>query len=316
MIWSELNSRLTPSREMIRRLLSLLTALLALAQSGPSVRAEGARGVTQGSAVSWEVEADVSGIAKSSFEGSAKSSDVDVLDSLFSAVASVENKSGLIFRFGLQLQRHDFGGVHSQPIPSVLQSYGLVVGADMQLGDAWLARIEFQPGFYGDGDVFRFGSLNVPIIIGASYFVSADLQLVLGVSMNFERKYPVLPGVGVRWRMGHDWVLNGVLPTPRIEYSLSQYLTLYAGADLRGDTYRVSREFGRSRDSRALGDAVVDYSQIRVGTGVSWMINLHTTFQMEAGFVPVDDVDFHRADVRVHSSEIPPYLDLSLKAKF
>jgi hypothetical protein len=222
----------------------------------------------------------------------------------------------MLFRFGIDFERHDFTGMDSQPIPSTLQSYGFTLGADFQLGDAWLARIDFQPGFYGSGDVFRFATFNVPVVMGASYFVNADLQLMVGLSVNYERKYPVLPGIGFRWRAGHDWVLNGILPTPRVEYSLNQSVIWYAGADFRGDTYRVNSDFGRERGFNNIDNGVADYSQIRVGTGISWSINTHTTFQMEAGFVPVEDLDFHRADTRVRATDAPPYVDLSLKAKF
>jgi hypothetical protein len=306
-------------RPMQRRFLSFLPAaglplkaLLVLTALCSAVRAEEG----QKTAVSWEVNAGVSGIGRSRFEGWSTSSDARILDTTFNAVASIEAKSGLIYRLGLDFQRHDFGEIQTVPLPGALQSYSLVLGADLQLGDAWLARIELRPGFYGDSDVFRFGAFNVPIVVGASYFASADLQFVLGVSLDFNRKYPVLPGVGVRWRMGRSWVLDAILPTPRIEYSLNTSVTLYAGADFRGDSYRVSRDFGRTHDSTRLDDAVGDYTQIRVGTGFTWNVNQSVSFQMEAGFVPVQDLDYHRADLRMHSTEIPPYLDFSLKTKF
>jgi hypothetical protein len=41
------------------------------------------------------------------------------------------------------------------PLPNTLQSLALVVGADFQFGDAWLFRLELQPGFYGDGTDLR-----------------------------------------------------------------------------------------------------------------------------------------------------------------
>jgi hypothetical protein len=291
---------------------------LILAVALPAFTARAETGTS--SNVSWEVGAKASVVGESDFKGWSKRGDAEMLETSFSAVASFEAGSGMIYRFGFELQRSDFGGVGAIPLPDSLQSYGLIAGIDAQLGDAWLARIEIRPGFYGggdgDGDVFRFGSLNVPVVLGASYFVNSDLQFVLGVSLNFNRKYPVLPGVGVRWRMGHSWVLNGILPTPRIEYSLSPAVTLYAGGDFRSETFRMSRGYGRSLGSSRLDNAVADHTEIRVGAGVAWNINASTTFQMEAGVVPVHDVDYHRADLRMHSSDLPPYLDISLKTKF
>jgi hypothetical protein len=292
--------------------------LLGFVACGGLAWAEGGavEGGSAKAAVSWEIDAGISGIGETRFDGVSKHGDVETLNSLLSAVATLEASSGLNLRFGLELERHDFGGVRAQRIPRDLASYCLILGADLQLGDAWLARIDFSPGFYGsEGDVFRFGSFNMPIIIGASYFVSADLQFAIGISVNWNRKYPILPGVGLRWRMSRSWVLDGILPTPRIEYSLNDSLTVYAGADFRGETYRTSEGFGRGRSPK-LDDAVVDYAEIRVGGGVTWNINSHTTFQFEAGVVPVQELDYHRAGMRVFSAETPPYFDLSLKAKF
>jgi len=40
------------------------------------------------------------------------------------------------------------------------------------------------------------------------------------------------------------------------------------------------------------------------------------TLEVEAGIVPVQEFDFHRADVRASSTEIPPYGGIVLKAAF
>jgi hypothetical protein len=126
----------------------------------------------------------------------------------------------------------------------------------------------------------------------------------------------VLPGIGLRWKFATDWVLNGVPPTPRIEYSMTKSLTLYAGADLRSSSYRMGDDFGRSHGIPQLDDAVVDYTEIRVGAGATWKINSVVTMQIESGCVLVDQFDFHRDDVRFRSTETPPYGGISLKAAF
>ena len=69
----------------------------------------------------------------------------------------------------------------------------------------------------------------MPVVVGASYFVSSDLQLVAGLSIDPERKYPVLPGVGFRYKCATDWVLDFILPAPRVEYTFSKSILLYAG---------------------------------------------------------------------------------------
>ena len=100
-------------------------------------------------------------------------------------------------------------------LPSKLQTTAIVAGADLQLGDAWIARIELEPGFYGGSSALRARFFDMPITVGASYFVSADLQLVAGVSIDPQRNYPVLPGAGFRYKLSTDWVLNFAAPLHR-----------------------------------------------------------------------------------------------------
>ena len=85
------------------------------------------------------------------------------------------------------------------------------------------------------------------MILGGTYIYSSDLQFVLGVSFDYEREQPVLPGGGVRWRLASQWLLDAVLPTPRLDYEVNRNLTIYAGADIKGSTFRVDDNFGNER---------------------------------------------------------------------
>ena len=266
--------------------------------------------------LSWESEAGFSTVADSSFKGRSFRGDVNETDFHFRAVASRQIGGGPLLRLGVEWQRYDFGLPGRAPLPDTLQSLALVVGADFQIGEAWLFRLEATPGFYSGKSEFRFGSLNIPVLFGGSYFVSSDLQFFAGIELDVNRKYPVLGALGVRWKFAPGFVLNAVLPTPRLEYSFSKSLTFFLGADLRETTYRMDAEFGRARGRRKLDNAIVDYTQIRVGVGASWRIDSRFTWECEAGVVPVHDFDFHRAEIGVRSRGLPAYGGLSLKAAF
>ena len=270
----------------------------------------------ENAAVSWEVNAGFSAVGGTEFRKSSSIGDVRALDTEFSTIASVQAKPGILVRFGLELQRFDLDRSRSAPLPGSLESLAMVIGGDFQIGEAWLMRLDVHPGFYGADDRIRGRDFDMPITLGGSYFVSADLQLVIGASLDFNRKYPVLPAVGVRWKFARDWVLDAILPTPRLEYNYSEALTFYVGADFQGETYRVNGTPGRGRGERKLKDAVVDYTQIRVGAGTTWTISPRIALEVEAGCVPVHDFDFHRADVGVRAQGIPPYAGISLKADF
>lgn len=231
-------------------------------------------------------------------------------------VLSIQAHEGVLLRFGLEFQRYNFDVPNSLNLPSKLQQSTLVVGADFQIGDAWIVRVEAQPGYYGGGTDLRPGNFDCPVVVGASYFVSSDLQLVAGLSIDPQRKYPVFPGIGFRYQWNSDWVLDFVLPQPRIEYTLDKSILLYVGGDLQGSTYRVDANFGNLHGDTRLNNAWVDYNQIRVGVGASWKVRPEVTVEFEAGIVPIQEFDFHRADIRASASEIPPYGGVVLKAAF
>jgi hypothetical protein len=266
--------------------------------------------------VSWDVSAEVTGIGDSTFRRHNDIGDVSTIDTQFHAIASTQLHPAFLLRFGLELQRFDFGLPDNAPLPNNLESLGLVIGGDFQLGDSWLVRLDVHPGFYSANGHYDIGDFNIPLTLGGSYFVSSDLQLVLGMSIDYNRKYPVLPAAGVRWKFAREWVLDAILPTPRLEYSLNQKITLYAGADFRGETYRVDGEFGNSHEISKLNNAFVDYTQIRAGVGASWKVSPYLNVELEAGYVPVHDFDYHRADTAVRSQEAPPYARIGFQAQF
>ena len=267
-------------------------------------------------AASWETEVHFSAVADSKFESRSFRGDVSEVDFGVLAVASRQFDGGPLFRMGVEWQRYDFDLPRRAPLPGTLQSLALVVGADFQIGEAWLFRLEATPGFYHGGTALRADGFNVPVLFGGSYFVSADLQLVAGIELDVNRKYPILGAIGVRWKFAPKLVLNAVLPAPRLEYSFSKGLTGYIGADIRETTFRMDGDFGRSRGRRRLDSAIVDHTQIRIGAGATWSINSTFTVEAEAGIVAFHELNYHRAEVGVKSDGCPAYGGISLKAAF
>lgn len=220
-----------------------------------------------------------------------------------------------ILRLGATYERFGFGAPQFSEVPRGLQSLSAVVGLDTQFSDSILVRVEAQPGFYS-GRHLHGDDFNVPFVIGGTYIWNSNIQFVFGVSVDFERKYPVFPGVGIRWRLASQWVLDAVLPTPRLEYELTKEFTLYAGADLKGSSFRVDDEFGSDRGEARLNHAVITYTEVRVGAGVEWKLAPEIKLSLEGGFLPYREFDYHRADVRYHHEEGAPYGSLALRAAF
>ena len=99
----------------------------------------------------------------------------------------------------------------------------LIIGADLSLTDSILVRFEAQPGLYGTFfNHITSGDFDVPFVLGGSYLYSDSLQFFVGVGVDVNRKYPVIPGVGFRYKVAPKLVLNIQLPAPRVEYELSK----------------------------------------------------------------------------------------------
>jgi hypothetical protein len=240
--------------------------------------------------------------------------DFDESDTLLRFVLTPRIKLGVL-RLGAEWERFSFGYSDRAPLPDTLQALSLVVGLDTQLSDSILLRFQAQPGFYGT-DNFESQDVNVPFVIGGTYIYSPNLQFVLGIGVDVERKYPVLPGGGVRWKIARQWVLNAVLPTPRLEFQLNKDLTFYAGGTVKETNFRVGDRFGSTRGIPRLNQAVLTYGEIRTGAGADWKVSPVITLSAEAGYQPYRDFDFYRADVRYHQDGGAPYGTISVHGEF
>ena len=221
-----------------------------------------------------------------------------------------------MLRLGAAWERFSFGFPGTAPLPDNLQSVNLIIGLDTQLSDSILVRVEAQPGVYNTGFDDLSDDFNLPFVIGGTYIYSPDLQIILGVGVDVERKYPVVPAAGIRWRMGRQWVLDAVLPTPRLEFEMNQAVTLYAGANVKQTNFRVDDNFGDARGIPRLNHAILSYSEVRTGAGLDWKISNVVTATGEVGYQPYRDFDFYRANIRYHHDGGAPYGMISLHGAF
>ena len=225
-------------------------------------------------------------------------------------------------RLGAEWERYSFGFSDNAPLPNTLQAVNLVVGADLSITNSILIRFEAQPGLYGTFfNHLTSGDFNVPFVLGGSYLYSDNLQFFVGVGVDLNRKYPAIPGVGFRWKIAPKLVLNAQLPTPRVEYELSKSTTLFAGAELKEDNFRVDEHFGDNHldsrhDERVLNHALVTFSEIRAGVGLTQRFSESLTLSIDGGCQSYREFDFHRADARYRSDGLAPYGQIALHGAF
>src|SRR5438105_2193390 len=266
---------------------------------------------------SFEFQVEETYVGQSDVQrGSLSVRDFDESDTKLHFILTPRVKIGVL-RLGVQAERYSFSFGGNAAIPDVLESTNLVLGLDTEFSDSFLIRLEAQPGFYGtDFDDFGQDTFNVPVVIGGTYIFNSGFQIILGIGIDALRKYPVLPGGGVRWKFSPQWTLNAVMPAPRLEYEVSSSLLLYGGADIRATSYRVDKQFGTMRGNPALNHAAITYEEVRAGAGFEWKLTSAVKLVAEGGFIPFRNFDFHRTDVRYHQDGVAPYAMLALHTAF
>ena len=266
--------------------------------------------------VSYEVDGNYSVVGGADTEfRHGKSGSVSEQSSLFRAVVSPQTGFSLL-RIGVEWERFSFGLLQNAPLPNTFQSASVVLGMDFLPSESWIVRIETTPGFYGDLHELGADSFDAPVVLGASYIASPDLQWVFGIRVDALSKYPVLPGLGVRWKFADKWVLNAVPPAPRLEYQLSKATTLYVGANLKGLKGRCDGQFGNSHGDSRLNNAILEYFEVRAGAGATWKMSRALTLGLEAGYLPYRKFDFYRADTSFKTRSGAPYGQLTITSRF
>lgn len=266
--------------------------------------------------VSWEVSSEASYVAGSQTRaGDAKFGNFTETANSFQAVASRHLNEGIILRMGGAWDRYSFGTPNNSPLPNTLQSASAVMGLDFQVASKWLVRFEVQPGVYSDFQDITFDDVDVPATLGASWLYDKDLQIVFGLSVDPRREIPVMPGAGVRWQFEDRWVLNAIMPRPRLEWAMSETLTLHAGVALKGGSYRLADDFGDTHNRPGMNGVTVDYSEVRCGLGAAWKPHPAVEVTVEGGYMVWRTFDAWARNVSFRGDPAP-YGGLSVTAGF
>ena len=216
-------------------------------------------------------------------------------------------------RLGAEYGRFDFDNAGDLPLPDTLQNVNAVLALEYLVGGEIALLLEAAPGFYFendlDSDVF-----TTPVKLAAAFQLTPRFFVVAGATYRggFE-KYPVLPVLGVVWRISDEWTLRLVAPTPRLIYRPADHLRLWVGGELSGGAYRVDDDRSRPADLRG---AVLSYSEYKLGAGVTWGDPDRLALDVGAGYAFRRKFDYHRAEEGYETDEGAPYVRVSFSAGF
>lgn len=221
----------------------------------------------------------------------------------------------LLWHTGVEWEHFSFSAPKDIPVPDSLNGVTIPSAIDVRWSEHHMVRLQIAPGFYTQGGEFEGDSMNVPGAVAYSWIPNRRFQLGLGLSYNGLRSQHILGGGGFRWQISDRWKLIFLLPRPQMEYKAAPALHLWAGTDFRGDTFRLSDHFGNDHGNIRLNNAVIDYQEIRAGTGFSWNIKPLLELNGEVGYMLDRSFNYHTSDVRSTSGKVP-YISINLRYLF
>jgi hypothetical protein len=219
----------------------------------------------------------------------------------------------LYLHVGFSYDRYDFGST-SAPVPNHLQAIAGVFGFDFMRGKDVGAFFQVRPGFYTQNDI-GISSFDAPITLGRIFTIQEDkLYIFAGAYASFLRGgFPVLPLAGVIWIPCNQVRVMAVLPEPKVIYSPTKRLNLWAGGELVGGSFRSDRNDGIQPGK--LRGAQVDFSEYRAGIGLAYALSDNVSVDAGAGCSIQRQFDFGRAG-ETFRTDPAPYVRLQMSAAF
>jgi hypothetical protein len=170
--------------------------------------------------------------------------------------------------------------------------------------------LKFEPGVYYTRDYITKNSFDVPIRAVTGFKVRDDVHVVLGVDVDPFEQVPVIPICGFNWKINEQYNLRAVFPQPRFSYTPNKALEFFAAADLVGGGYRN----GPTNDFRT-NNALLNYSEYRIATGVNYNPWKGLSFEMTAGWSIERRYDYFRAGPD-DSTKSAPYFKLDVSMQY
>lgn len=205
---------------------------------------------------------------------------------------------------GLGWRTFDFSGSIAD-VPDRLSSLALKLGYTRTFSPQWSLRAEIDPGVYSDFEDVGSDDLSAPFGLRVIYASSRELQWAFALFVDTRSSVPVIGGVGARWQFAPKWTLLAFLPEPRVEYAASESLRLFAGASMRGGTFRVAKDFGRRRGRAYLDNQDVDFREITLGAGARWEISRSLSAGVSLGWMLDRRFEYENRDLLLNGDGAP-----------
>jgi Domain of unknown function (DUF6268) len=212
-------------------------------------------------------------------------------------------------QLGLDSERFAFSRSNGL-FPYSMTSLAAEVAVSYWDGDDFFPLLKIEPGLYYTRDYITENSFDVPIRLALGFKAQKDVHLVLGFSADRFQQIPIFPIAGLNWKINDKLNLRAVFPEPRFSYNPNDSVEFFLAGQYGGGTYRN----GPINDSRT-NDALLEYTEIRAGTGLNYTVNKVVSIEATAGWSFQREFNYFRAgpDIKTRGS---PYIRLETTIHF
>jgi len=228
----------------------------------------------------------------------------------FEYVRRIPISGNWYFQIGATYDRFDFGGSATAFLPTTLQSFNFPIGISY-IQDGYVGFLaQVRPGLNFEHRITS-GAFDIPFEMGSFIpIVDQKFYITWGVGTSILREWPVIPMVGIVWVINDQFRIMGYAPEPKVIYQPNEQWQFWVGGEFLSGSYKVGR-----RSNSRLSHTVVDYSEYRVGTGVTYEPKDNWEISLVGGYAVYREFDFHRAN-RTYPADPAPYIRFQLSAAF
>jgi hypothetical protein len=206
------------------------------------------------------------------------------------------------------------------PLRSQLEEIELGVGLRYRFSDKLTLFGEVSGRIASD--FVSLNDLGIGGKFGLRYAPRGDdsLYFILGVGLESNSSRIITPAAGVHWEPNDRWTFNLVFPKPEVDFHLNSRITIFANAEGVGGTFRVGKNVGTNSlgpnvGSTKYNNALLDYTEARVGGGVRLQLFKNVRLETEAGSTVYRKFEYIRFGQQT-SPNNAPFVETSVKILF
>ena len=217
------------------------------------------------------------------------------------------------FRVGVEYERYDFGGTDNG-LPDHLQAASGHLAIEYVSHDFAGISLELDPGVYFQDNVTG-DAFDIPIKAYTTFPLKKDkIFAVVGLGWSLYQDPAVAPGGGIIWIFSDKLRLQAVFPKPALIYQPNDDGEFRLVGELNYTSFRTDDVLTTERKLQ-LHNAVVQYSEDRVGVQIGYTGVKHLKLIAGAGVTVERNFDFFRAH-QSKKTDPAPYVRIAAELRF